>query len=178
VELPFPDARGLWPAFLATQRAETAFTHRRLGLFPARAGEYGEDVRERLRAASRVTLDEYLAAQLERQRLRAAFDALFADAAVLVTPIAARTPPPIATADVEEVARQAIMEHTAPHDLVGVPSCAVRAGFDDAGVPVGVQLAGPRGADGRVLAAAQVLFAATPDVQAPTPRQAGRFTPT
>ena len=31
------------------------------------------------------------------------------------------------------------MSYTTPQDLVGLPACAVRAGFDALGLPVGVQ---------------------------------------
>jgi Asp-tRNA(Asn)/Glu-tRNA(Gln) amidotransferase A subunit family amidase len=45
----------------------------------------------------------------------------------------------------------------------------VRGGFDDLGVPIGLQLVGPRGSDATVLAAAGAFYDATPDVQARRP---------
>lgn len=41
-----------------------------------------------------------------------------------------------------------------PANLTGQPSCAVPTGFDEAGLPVGLQVVGPRWSDARVLAVA------------------------
>ena len=60
------------------------------------------------------------------------------------------------------------MSYTTPQDLVGLPACAVRAGFDALGIPVGVQFTGPPWQEARVLRAAQGLFDATPEIQAQT----------
>ena len=57
------------------------------------------------------------------------------------------------------------MPYTTPQDLVGLPACAVRAGFDERGLPVAVQLTGAQWDDARVLGAAHALFEATPAVQ-------------
>jgi aspartyl-tRNA(Asn)/glutamyl-tRNA(Gln) amidotransferase subunit A len=56
-----------------------------------------------------------------------------------------------------------------PQDLVGLPACAVRAGFDELGIPVGVQLTGPPWREARVVAAAEAFHAATPEVQQRVP---------
>ena len=47
------------------------------GLFPARRDEYGADVLGRLDAAGEVTLEQYLRASADRERVRAAFARLF-----------------------------------------------------------------------------------------------------
>ena len=39
--------------------------------------------------------------------------------------------------------RELVMSYTTPQDLVGLPACAVRAGFDALGIPVGVQFTAP-----------------------------------
>jgi aspartyl-tRNA(Asn)/glutamyl-tRNA(Gln) amidotransferase subunit A len=54
---------------------------------------------------------------------------------------------------------------TTPQDLVGLPACAFRAGFDELGIPVGAQLTGAPWDDARVLGAAHALFEATAAVQ-------------
>jgi Asp-tRNA(Asn)/Glu-tRNA(Gln) amidotransferase A subunit family amidase len=61
------------------------------------------------------------------------------------------------------------MTYTTPQDLVGLPACSVRAGFDALGIPVGVQFSGPAWSEARVLRAAQGLFEATAEVQARRP---------
>jgi aspartyl-tRNA(Asn)/glutamyl-tRNA(Gln) amidotransferase subunit A len=61
--------------------------------------------------------------------------------------------------------RDVVLPVTSPLNLAGVPACAVRGGFDDLGVPIGLQLVGPRGSDATVLAAAGAFYGATPDLQ-------------
>ena len=59
-----------------------------------------------------------------------------------------------------------MLPYTVPQDLAGLPTCAVPVGFDDDGLPVGVQLTGPPRTEGRVLAAAETLYAATASARA------------
>jgi aspartyl-tRNA(Asn)/glutamyl-tRNA(Gln) amidotransferase subunit A len=173
-EVALPEAPLVYPAFGVIQRAEALDTHRRAGLFPARRSEYGMDVLGRLEAATEVTVEEYLAASADRQRVRAGFARLFHACDVLLTPVSAGSPLPIGDEVVEhdgvEVTfRELVMSYTTPQDLVGLPACAVRAGFDVLGIPVGVQFTGPPWSEARVLRAVQALFDATPDVQARRP---------
>jgi aspartyl-tRNA(Asn)/glutamyl-tRNA(Gln) amidotransferase subunit A len=165
VERRYQEAGRVFPTFLTIQRAETSFTHRGRSLYPERRRDYGVDVGERLDAAAAVSLDEYLRAEADRERLRSAFLDLFAGGALLLAPIQARTPTRIDAADVEEETRRIVMDQTVPENLFGLPACALRAGFDDQGVPVGVQVVGPPGADAAVLDLAERLYAATPYVQ-------------
>ena len=174
VELTLPESELIYPAFGTIQRAEALDTHRRAGIYPARRAEYGEDVLGRLDGATAVTLEEYLAASADRRRVRAAFARLFGACDVLVTPVSAGSPLPIGDETVihegEELTfRELVMSYTTPQDLVGLPACAVRAGFDAIGIPVGVQFTAARWHESLVLRAAQGLYDATPDVQARRP---------
>jgi Asp-tRNA(Asn)/Glu-tRNA(Gln) amidotransferase A subunit family amidase len=92
---------------------------------------------------------------------------VLADGALLVSPVSSTAPIPIdgAATGSGRAFREAVMPHTVPHDLAGIPSCAVRAGFDDDGLPVGIQLAAARGRDVAVLEAAAAFHAATPEIQ-------------
>jgi aspartyl-tRNA(Asn)/glutamyl-tRNA(Gln) amidotransferase subunit A len=65
--------------------------------------------------------------------------------------------------------RELVMSYTTPQDLVGLPACAVRAGFDELGIPVGIQFTAAPWREATVLRAAQGFFDATPDVQSPRP---------
>ena len=174
VELTLPESELIYPAFGTIQRAEALDTHRRAGIYPARRAEYGEDVLGRLDGATAVTLEEYLAASADRRRVRAAFARLFGACDVLVTPVSAGSPLPIGDETVihegEELTfRELVMSYTTPQDLVGLPACAVRAGFDAIGIPVGVQFTAARWHESLVLRAAQGLYDATPEVQARRP---------
>ena len=53
------------------------------------------------------------------------------------------------------------MEVTIPIGLIGLPALAVPAGFGSAGLPMGVQLFGPRGSDGRLLSYGAAYHART-----------------
>jgi aspartyl-tRNA(Asn)/glutamyl-tRNA(Gln) amidotransferase subunit A len=156
------------------QRAEALFTHQGRGLYPEHRADYGPDVLGRLEAATAVTVSDYLGAAEERRRIRARFARLFAEVDLLVTPVSAGSPIPIGEERVVHLGREIdfrelVLSYTVPQDLVGLPACAVRAGFDDLEIPVGIQLTAGPWDEGRVLQAARVFFEATPDVQAPWP---------
>jgi aspartyl-tRNA(Asn)/glutamyl-tRNA(Gln) amidotransferase subunit A len=61
------------------------------------------------------------------------------------------------------------MTYTVPQDLTGLPACAVRAGFDELGIPVGIQFTGPPWQEARVLQAVSAFFDATSEIQARRP---------
>ena len=159
------------PAFRTIQSAEALDTHRRAGLYPARRDEYGDDVRGRLDAAVEVTVEQYLAASADRQRVRAAFARLFASCDVLLTPVSAGSPLPIGDETVIARGSRADLPGSRDelHDAagsVGLPACSrasrVRRAGDSGRSPVH----GGPWQEGRVLRAAQGLFDATPEVQA------------
>jgi aspartyl-tRNA(Asn)/glutamyl-tRNA(Gln) amidotransferase subunit A len=157
IEIGFDAPEHLYPTYATIQNAEAALTHAER--FPARRGEFGDDVANRLDTAMKVTLAEYVEATIERERIRAAFSRLFESADLLLTPIAAVPPEPISQPTHQRF-RDGVLPYTVPQDLAGLPTCAVPVGCDDSGLPVGVQLTGPPRSEGRVLAAAERLYAA------------------
>jgi len=174
MEVPFARAHLIHPTFVAVQGAEALETHRRAHLYPARAAEYGADVRGRLERAADLKPSDYLAATADRERLRSAAAALFERVDLLLTPVAARSPLAIGEESVlhagaELDLRRLVMPYTVLQDLLGLPACTVRAGFDELGIPVGVQFTAPPWGDARTLGAAQALFDATPELQARRP---------
>ena len=173
-EVGLAEAATVYETFGATQRAEALFTHREAGLYPGRADEYGADVRGRLELAASEGTVEYLRAAAERQRLRAGFARVFREVDVLLTPLCAGPPCVIGDETVDHLGstlefRRLVMSYTVPQDLAGLPTCAVRAGFDHLGIPVGVQFTGPPWAEARVLGAAHAFWAATADIQSRWP---------
>ena len=153
-EVRFPDAARIYPAFAAIQMAEAYAVHAKL--FAERPESYGADVRGRLEQAAAVTLPEYVEATAVREAVRGRFAAVFDAVDVLLTPISAVAPEPVGAASQEF--RDAVLPFTVPQDMAGLPAAAVPVGFDDDGLPIGVQLTGPAGAEGRVLAAAERLY--------------------
>ena len=160
-----PEAPLAEPTFRVVQAYEAVRVHRLAGLWPARAAEYGDDVRRRLEFAETLGDADYSAALAGLVRLRAGFARVLHDGALLLTPVAAVPPPAAGDEEALRGLRAAVMPYTCPQNLAELPSCAVRAGFDDAGLPVGVQITGAPGADAAVIAAARVLHDATESVQ-------------
>jgi aspartyl-tRNA(Asn)/glutamyl-tRNA(Gln) amidotransferase subunit A len=170
-EVRFPRAGEVLPTFVPIRDAETLYTHRAAGLFPDRRDEYSERTYTQLAAALDKGLDEYLVASANRWRLAEAMAELFRDVDVLVAPTMSASPPRIDDDAPDQQAWDAVGRHMVPENLLGLPACAVRAGFDSSGLPVGVQLVGAPGTDGVVLAAAQRFFEATPAVQERRPTE-------
>jgi Asp-tRNA(Asn)/Glu-tRNA(Gln) amidotransferase A subunit family amidase len=149
--------------------------HRRAGLWPTRREEYGDDVRSRLEGAESVTLDDQVAAGIEREHLRTRLDRLFETVDLLLMPVSPSLPVEWGVEDLDHLGerrliRDVVLPVTSPLNLAGVPACAVRGGFDDSGLPIGLQLVGPRGSDATVLAAAGAFFGATADLQQRRPQ--------
>lgn len=165
-----PEAAAAFETFAVMQRAEALFTHVEAGLYPDRGSEYGPDVRARLERATTETTHDYLRAAVERQRLRAGFARVFGEVDVLLTPVSAGSPVPIGDETLEHLGRridfrELVMNYTVPQDLAGLPTCAVRGGFDQQGIPIGVQFTGARWADAAVLGATQAFWSATRPMQ-------------
>jgi aspartyl-tRNA(Asn)/glutamyl-tRNA(Gln) amidotransferase subunit A len=163
IEVGFDAPEHLYATYAPIQNAEAAKVHAEH--FPARRDEYGDDVANRLDTAAKVTLAEYVDATIERERIRAAFQTLFTHCDLLLTPVSAVPPEPIEQPTHQQF-RDGVLPYTVPQDLAGLPACAVPVGFDDDGLPVGVQLTGPPLSEGRVLAAAEQLYTATASARA------------
>lgn len=120
----------------------------------------GEEVRVRLESGQLVRAVDYIKAQRMRSVLLEALAApLRAGSDVLVTPAVA-IPAPLPGATVK-VGVQNLSIHptltrcTLPFNLTGMPAIAIPCGRTRAGLPVGIQLAGLRGEDAKLLAVAQ-----------------------
>ena len=169
VEPAFPGAEEIRPAFATIQMAEAYHVHSTvLRTFPDRAAEYGADVRGRLEMSADVTLADYLSAQESTRALRHRFARLFDEVDVLVTPITAGGPSTTAQPDVsydgdgEAPFRDVVMDYTVPQDLFGLPVCAVPNGLDADGLPVGLQVTGPRLSENTVMDVAAGMAAILP----------------
>lgn len=172
VSLPSPDE--FRPAFVTMMMAEASYTHRRvLGTFPGRAEAYGSELRQRLETAAEITLDEYLTARASATALSASFAASINRLDVVISPVAAGGPSTVEEPDtVQHLGetrpfRDLVMGFTTPHNFGGWPACSVPAGLDDAGMPIGVQIAGRRGRDEDVLWIAAAIERELPVPAAP-----------
>src|SRR5580704_10286783 len=148
------EAANLIAAVEATQ------LHGREGYFPARASEYGADVRGRLEQGGNVRAIDYLSAQEVMRRARDEVEAVLksVDAIVIPTsPIGA--PPmgsePVRVGDVEMPLRTALVDRNRFGNLTGLPAISMPCGITRDGLPVAVQFIGRRFEDALLIAVAQ-----------------------
>ena len=114
---------------------------------------YHAAIRRNLQAGSRVTTEAYIHARRELDSLRRVVATVFSNVDLLITPTTAVPPPTI-----EEALRLGIelemIRNTAPFNVYGLPTISIPCGFTSSGLPIGMQISGPRFGEGKVLALA------------------------
>lgn len=149
------------PLFLILQ-AEAAAQHGGLALAArdptlARRLAKGRDIAADRLAAAKAALSGATAPIL---------DSLFGEAGALLLPVMPIRTPPVAMADPSSPDFHAatlyrLSAYTRFVNALGLPAVAVPAGFDDRGMPVGLQIVGRPGTDGPLLALVAALQART-----------------
>jgi amidase len=113
---------------------------------------------------------DYITAQMTRERIHRAYADLFerTGASVLLTPAVGceafahgSTRPAEIGGEPVEPPWEDWCGLLYDANLAGLPACAVPIGLGDNGLPVALQVIGPRGADGAVIAAAATVERAT-----------------
>jgi aspartyl-tRNA(Asn)/glutamyl-tRNA(Gln) amidotransferase subunit A len=113
-----------------------------------RAKDLGDDVRSRLNLGAAVTAAQYLKAQATRRRIRENFCRAFQKVNVILTPQLPITAPRLNQGSVSwgketEAVPSALTRFTRIYNLTGIPSLSIPCGFSAAGLPIGLQIAGP-----------------------------------
>ncbi len=164
-DLELPDGEALTLANLTIITGEAASFH--AAWFRERPADYSEAVRERLEAGMAMLAIDLLAAQRARRALLARLAEAMAGVDLLALPTSAATAPTIESfmaarpmgAGGDVILRRGGL--TGPYNLAGLPAISIPAGFDAAGLPIGLQLVGHAWQDARVLRAARAYERAT-----------------
>jgi len=125
---------------------------------------YQPETRERVKQGAAVTTTAYIAAKREMDRLRRVAGSVFSTADVLITPTTPTTPMTIEEASGRQapaLGRDVLARNTRWFNVFGLPAISIPCGFTRGGLPIGLQIAGPRFAEGRVLAVAHAYQQAT-----------------
>ena len=107
----------------------------------------GASVRTTLALTRAFTVDDYVKAQRMRTRALAIFDGVFRDVDAVITPATAITAPLIPASDAASgwsdlSADTEVMRYVFPANLTGLPAISFPAGYDAAGLPIGMQAMG------------------------------------
>lgn len=170
VTIELSDMASDYDAFATLLLHEAKAEHERQGLLPARLAEYGEDVQARIALADRASPTDVAAARSRREDVRARWKEIFSEVDLVLMPVSAGAPArcgeePVMHLGRDVEFRQLMMPLIAQQSMAGLPACSFRAGFDDKGLPIGLQIFGPAGHDADVLCAAAEIRSLLGEVQ-------------
>ncbi|WP_425334876.1 amidase [Myxococcus stipitatus] len=165
VEIPAPDLNTvLWThsCIILSEMAESMLPHTR-----ERVSDFGLDSRTNLAIGRHFRATDLVHALRHRHRLTRELLAVMSGVDVIVTPSTAITAPAIPESTLPDgesnlVVADALMRFVREGNLTGFPALSVPAGFDRAGLPVGVQLMGRPFEEHLLLRLGRVVESATP----------------
>ncbi len=132
-----------------------------------RAGDYAPNTRIRLELGQLLPATVYVRAQQVRRMIGQAYRALFEEVDLLLLPVGPAAAYRLDAPDVEPTGEYGdrmapLIRFSGPFDLIGYPAITVPAGFTDAGLPIGVQLAGRPFEEGLIFQVAHAVERAHP----------------
>lgn len=148
--------------------AEATQVHRGAGWFPARAADYGDDVRKRLEMGGEIKAVDYLQAQEVRRRASADFEAAWTRVDAILAPTVPITAPRIGenVAQIdgkEEPVRGALIRLNRPANFTGLPAISLPCGWTQNGLPIGLQIIGRAWGEEELLSIARIFEEAHPE---------------
>jgi aspartyl-tRNA(Asn)/glutamyl-tRNA(Gln) amidotransferase subunit A len=166
IEISLPHAEDLTEASIHIALAEAREYHESQGYFPARAEDYGEDVRKLLEMGGAVRAVDYLKAQQVRERVREDFRAAFEQADAIIAPTTPIVAPHLREQETRigqqtESVRAALVRMNRPANFTGFPVISVPCGFTRGGLPIGMALHGPEWGEAKLLRIAHAYEQAT-----------------
>ena len=133
-------------------------------LYAKMSGRYQIPTRRNLQNGANAKAAEYVRGRWALELMRRTIDDSFRDVDVVVLPTRRHTPRTVDAAlqrEETDVPRNPELENTGQFNIYGLPAVSVPCGVTAAGLPVGLMIAGPRFAEGRVLALARAFEQAT-----------------
>jgi aspartyl-tRNA(Asn)/glutamyl-tRNA(Gln) amidotransferase subunit A len=121
---------------------------------------FGADVLQRLKNGAALPLKEYVLARRTQSLLRRQYERFFERYDLVLMPTTPVVAPPIEGPDAVELARL-LTRYTAPFNLTGLPALSLPCGFSPEGLPIGLQIIGPRWGESAVLRAGYAYEQAT-----------------
>jgi aspartyl-tRNA(Asn)/glutamyl-tRNA(Gln) amidotransferase subunit A len=114
---------------------------------------YGRWIQERLKQAAKIDAVAYVEARQQLDQVRRRIEDVFAEVDFLITPT---TPvPPITIKEglnmSPDPAGELWLRNTRPFNAYGLPTISIPCGFTRTGLPIGLQIAGPRFGEARLL---------------------------
>jgi aspartyl-tRNA(Asn)/glutamyl-tRNA(Gln) amidotransferase subunit A len=129
-------------------------------LYTKMSGRYQIPTRRNLQNGASAKAGEYVRSRWALDLMRRTIDDAFRNVDVVVLPTRRHTPRTVDAAlqrEETDVPRNPELENTGQFNIYGIPAISVPCGFTSAGLPVGLMIAGPRFAEGRVLALARAF---------------------
>ena len=148
------------------------------GLLDTERARLGPNVIANTEAGRRLTVSQIARANIDQTRIYRDFLKLFEGADILISPAAAVSPFPKSQLFVSEINGKTLPTYIhwvaicyALTTALATVAC-IPCGLDQHGMPFGIQIAGPKGSDAKVLAVAKSLeavLAADPETRRPVP---------
>jgi aspartyl-tRNA(Asn)/glutamyl-tRNA(Gln) amidotransferase subunit A len=127
-------------------------------------GRYMIPTRRSLQNGANAKAADYVRGRWRLELLRRTIDDAFKNVDLVVLPTRRRTPRTVDASikrEETDVPRNPELENTGAFNVYGIPAISIPCGFTSKGLPVGLMIAGPRFAEGRVLALAHAFEQAT-----------------
>ncbi|HEX7238554.1 MAG TPA: amidase [Gammaproteobacteria bacterium] len=149
------------PDTYALLDAETYAYHAPLLADAAKRALYQPLTLQRVMGGGSVPTGVYIEQRRKMQIARNTIDDVFKDVDVLVAPTNMVLPKTIAAVVANPAAEGSLIRNTLPFNVFGIPAISIPCGFTRAGLPIGMQIIGPRLGEARVLALAHAYEQAT-----------------